>query len=77
MAPLLLLSAITALGAWYSLIRFLEDTILPIFFEDREQELTKRAQSRLRYAVRFSFISIALRLLLSVLDLALNPFGFG
>jgi hypothetical protein len=77
--PLLILSAIFCILSWYRIIVILERCIIPAFFGRAELVGTEKDRHLLArdlsLAVRFSFISLIFRLLLSVADLALNTFS--
>ena len=78
LVPLLVFGALAALAAWYSLVRYFERYIVPVFFFGApSQDRQGNPHVFLERAVRYSFASLAFRLLLSLADLALSSaYGF-
>lgn len=74
MSPLFFLSALCLIKAWYGIIRFFDYYIVPTFFYGESNP--KDSERFLKNSVRFSFLSLALRLLLSLVDLTLNVTSF-
>jgi hypothetical protein len=86
--PLYALSAVALLSGWWGTIRFFDTYILQLFLgrrpgdgdpkelAERDFDERYRAGRYLRMAVRFAFVGLAFRLLLSLADILLSSLPY-